>query len=56
MSKAKPVLRMVTAPNKWKCQCGKVIQAGESCGKMGKLVFCMECLKKESKRHGDSTR
>lgn len=50
MRKLKPVLRMVTAPNEWKCQCGKIIHAGESCGKMGNQVFCLECIRKEARR------
>jgi len=46
MTNVKPILRMVTAPNQWRCGCGNVIPAGESCGKMGKQVFCLECIKK----------
>jgi len=54
--KTEAVLHIVVAPNTWHCRCGKEIKPGEQCGKIGRQVICMECLRKEVNADGKGNR
>ena len=38
------VLRIVKAPNQWRCECGNPIEPTQECAKMGSRILCLECL------------
>lgn len=46
MTKPEPLVKVVKAPNDWKCdKCGAVIKRGEECLKIGRQKICSKHVK-----------